>query len=123
MKLGKRLAIGILGALLSGGLGVIGAVASNWLGVLVATVPKFGWSAMRQVPLEAPELPIIRVPDIPDWVMSKSLGHVFLAVIGFVGFIGGGLAGTWVWRYLVVTRLGWMTSEEATKMLERDPGW
>jgi hypothetical protein len=58
--------------------------------------------------------------------MSPKSATKFSIIYGLVGIVGGfvGLyfAERW-WRYLVVTKLHWMTENEVREMKRREPGF
>jgi hypothetical protein len=58
--------------------------------------------------------------------MSPSSASTFSVIYGILGLVGGfvGLILTerW-WRYLVVTKLRWMTDDEVKEMKRREPGF
>jgi hypothetical protein len=102
----------LLAILLGGGGGFLGIVAGSWILPLTVALAQKGWSGMHDVPVTEHCF-----GGVPTWILPTSQLHDFVvvggALLGLVGAGIGAIRGMRWWRFLVVKKFAWMTSEQA----------
>ena len=101
-------------------LGCMGIVLASWVLPLVMAVGRNGFQGIESIPVEW-----YGFAHAPSWIDPKA-DHDVYSIVDLCGLVlavpGAWLFGTLgvrLWRFLVVTKLHWMTDEEVLAFEER----